>query len=136
MPCLTIPCMKGLEVAEQEDIFVVKKIVDERIVEGSYEYRVEWQGYQGQDTWEPYNNIKGRGDDAIALFNCKGSRGLPWMSGGVARGRGRGRSRGRGRGRKKAATQKPAKRRRRNEEEEEAENRVSSKEDEESDEEA
>ena len=57
MPCLTIPCMKGLEVAEQEDIFVVKKIVDERIVEGSYEYRVEWQGYQGQDTWEPYNNI-------------------------------------------------------------------------------
>ena len=125
MPCLTIPCMKGLEVAEQEDIFVVKKIVDERIVEGSYEYRVEWQGYQGQDTWEPYNNIKGRGDDAIALF--KDSRGLPWMSGGGARGRGR--------GRKKAATQKPAKRRRRNEEEEEEEDGVSSEEDEESDEE-
>ena len=133
MPCLTIPCMKGLEVAEQEDIFVVKKIVDERIVEGSYEYRVEWQGYQGQDTWEPYNNIKGRGDDAIALF--KDSRGLPWMSGGGARGRGRGRDRGRGRGRKKAATQKPAKRRRRNEEEEEEEDGVSSEEDEESDEE-
>ena len=82
--------MKGLKVAEQEDTFVVKKIVDERIVEGSYvyRYRVEWQSYQGQDTWEPYNNMKGRGDDAIAEF--KDSRGLPWVSGGGACGRGRG----------------------------------------------
>ena len=53
-------------------IYVIDKIVDSRKPEGvggaAREYLVQWSGWPGQDTWEPYEHIKGRGDDAITRF--------------------------------------------------------------------
>ena len=49
-------------------IYVIDKIVDSRKPEGvvgtAQEYLVQWHGWPRQDTWEPYEHIKGRGDDA------------------------------------------------------------------------
>jgi len=39
-----------------EDVFVVKKVVDHRGEPGSYEYLVEWKGYEEQ-TWEPEDHF-------------------------------------------------------------------------------
>ena len=53
-------------------IYVIDKIVDSRKPEGvvgaAREYLVQWRGWPGQDTWEPYEHIAGRGDDVITQF--------------------------------------------------------------------
>ena len=58
--------------AADASIYVIEKIVASRnpggVVGTAREYLVQWRGWRGQDTWEPYENIKGRGDDAIAEF--------------------------------------------------------------------
>ena len=43
-------------------IYVIEAIVDSRVPSGgtSIEYKVKWRGWQGQDTWEPVSNIRGR----------------------------------------------------------------------------
>ena len=30
-----------------------------------YQYLVAWRGFSGQDTWEPYSNLKDRADTAL-----------------------------------------------------------------------
>ena len=76
-------------------------------MEGRWEYRVEWQGHPGQDTWEPIqcHNIRGRADEALKKF--KDSTAGAWEADGSGRasGRGRGRGRVRGRSRKVAKVQ-------------------------------
>ena len=37
-------------------------------------FKVAWQGWKGQDTWEPYEHVKGRGDATLQDF--KDSRDL------------------------------------------------------------
>ena len=64
-------------------------------MEGRWECRVEWQGYPGQDTWEPIHNIIGGADGALNTF--KDSTAGAWEAGGSRRASGRGRGRGRGR---------------------------------------
>jgi hypothetical protein len=87
--------LQGLEVAALSDIFVIKKIKEQRVVEGRWEYRVEWQGYPGQDTWEPIHNIRGgqtthlRSSRIVQLVHGR----QVGAGGQVGRGRGRGRSR-------------------------------------------
>ena len=53
-------------------IYVIDKIVDSRkpkgVVGTAREYLVQWRGWPDQDTREPYEHIKGRGDDAITQF--------------------------------------------------------------------
>ena len=53
-------------------IYVIDKIVDSRKPEGvvgtAREYLVQWRGWPSQDTWEPYEHMAGRGDDAITQF--------------------------------------------------------------------
>ena len=54
---------------EQEDIFEVEKILEEKIVDGEYQYLVAWKGYPGShNTWEPHGNLKDRADTAIKEF--------------------------------------------------------------------
>jgi len=57
-------------VEEQEDIFEVEKILEEKIVDGEYQYLVAWKGYPGSahNTWEPHGNLKDRADTAIKEF--------------------------------------------------------------------
>lgn len=46
------------EVEEEEEDYVVEKIVDERMVDGRLEYFLKWKGYSSLDnTWEPANNL-------------------------------------------------------------------------------
>ena len=64
------PNWKTLEVAEVAEIYVIEAIVDSRVPSGgtSIEYKVKWRGWQGQDTWEPVSNIRGRGDAMINQY--------------------------------------------------------------------
>ena len=68
----SLACAQTLEVNESNEIYVIEKILDSRAGQGigerAVEYHVAWRGYPNQDTWEPYANIKGRGDDAITQF--------------------------------------------------------------------
>ena len=61
-------CLQTLEVEARVGVYIIEAITDHRKGSGdehSVEYRVAWRGYKDQDTWEPYANIKGRGDRAI-----------------------------------------------------------------------
>jgi hypothetical protein len=60
---------QGLEVEDEEDIYVVEKILKERKVGRVTEYFIKWKGHAAStNTWEPYAHIKGRADEALQKF--------------------------------------------------------------------
>lgn len=45
---------------DEEEEFVVERIVDKRIVDGQIEYFLKWKGYpESENTWEPVDNLEG-----------------------------------------------------------------------------
>ena len=66
---LTRCVVQTMELADHNnDVYEIKKIVEERKTAGAYEYKVVWVGFPGQDTWEPLKHIRGRGDTALKEF--------------------------------------------------------------------
>ena len=59
--------------AQASEIYEIKEIFGSRLVGTKIEYHVKWNGYPDpdEDTWEPLNNIKGRGDAALRKFQDK-----------------------------------------------------------------
>ncbi len=42
-----------------EDEYIVEKILDKRKINGSWKYKVKWEGYSEEEcTWEPKENLK------------------------------------------------------------------------------
>jgi hypothetical protein len=40
--------------------YIAEEILDQReLVKGKHEYLVQWEGWPGQDTWEPFENVEG-----------------------------------------------------------------------------
>ncbi|KAH0609223.1 uncharacterized protein H6S33_001451 [Morchella sextelata] len=35
------------------------------------EYRIVWEGYRSEDSWEPYEILQGRADEALKVFHQK-----------------------------------------------------------------
>ena len=59
------------EIIDGEEEFEVERILDSRI-HGRWkklQFLVRWKGYnEGNDTWEPEENVVGRSDDAVRNF--------------------------------------------------------------------
>lgn len=44
--------------SDSEGEFNVEEILNKRIRNGKPEYLIKWDGFEGQNTWEPLSNLK------------------------------------------------------------------------------
>ena len=42
----------------ENDYYTVEEIINRRKINGKYEYLIKWKGYDGQNTWEPIQNLQ------------------------------------------------------------------------------
>jgi len=60
-----------IEEEEEDDAeYEIENVKDKRVRRGKVEYLVKWKGFDdpAEDTWEPVNNIKPAGNDAIKKY--------------------------------------------------------------------
>lgn len=61
---------------EGEDSYVLKEIADSQWHQAGrgkkfVQYRIIWEGYRSEDSWEPYEMLQGTADEALREFHLK-----------------------------------------------------------------
>eukprot|EP01049_Picozoa_sp_SAG25_P001810 SAG25_NODE_86_length_16515_cov_5.529996_5_plen_348_part_00 len=65
---------------EEEEEFVVEAICGVRMLEGVQQFRVKWQGYPDDDTWEPQGNLTNCSEKVEAFLKDEGKAKTPVAS--------------------------------------------------------
>jgi hypothetical protein len=65
---------------EEEEEFVVEAICGVRMLEGVQQFRVKWQGYPDDDTWEPQGNLTNCSEKVEAFLKGEGKAKTPVAS--------------------------------------------------------